>query len=85
MSELTIKDKVEKAVVKWIEGSRVPGAIVVTGDLSEQIMQLIDSAITEAYKKGYIKGGIDEILRHDKAKQTVEAQLKNNTTKQEEE
>ena len=84
MSELTIKDKVETILDKCIfTALNAEMHSTATSVSTEQIMQLIDSAITEAYKKGYIKGGIDEILRHDKARETVEAQLKNNTTKQE--
>lgn len=36
-----------------------------------QIQSLINKQTTEAYKKGYVKGGIDEIIRHDKATQNL--------------
>lgn len=38
----------------------------------------------EACKKGFIKGGIDEIIRNDKAIKEIEAQLQNNSSKGEE-
>jgi len=50
-----------------------------------QLLALFESELAnrerEACKKGFIKGGIDEIIRNDKAIKEIEAQLQNNSSK----
>lgn len=50
----------------------------ITGHLEqfERIEQLISNREKLAYKDGYIKGGIDEILRHEEARKLVGEDMK---------
>jgi len=41
----------------------------------QAILTAVAESEQEAYKRGYIQGGIDEILRHEKASNEVLAQL----------
>jgi len=53
--------------------------------LKASLLALFESELAnrerEACKKGFIKGGIDEIIRNDKAIKEIEAQLQNNSSK----
>ena len=45
---------------------------------ASELDNYINRKLSEAYKKGYIRGGIDEILRHEKAVEQVKKELENN-------
>lgn len=45
--------------------------------LREALNTWIEKEIREAYKKGYIDGGIDEITRHETARKAVQKELEN--------
>ena len=86
MSELTIKDKLRIKVLNIVHVKAINGGENHEDceSKTEQIMQLIDSAITEAQqdriKRNKSFCGCPMCTHHS---EPYEAQLKNNTTKQE--
>lgn len=47
-------------------------------DVKQAIQAYVDKQVREAYKKGYINGGLDEFMRHEDARKKVEDELSNN-------
>ena len=58
-----LRKKIEEMVSRWF-GEPV---IAVEDELAEFFESELLNREREAYKKGFIKGGIDEIIRNDKA------------------
>lgn len=62
-------DELDKQIIKIIVEE--PDDTIV-----QELRKLIATKEQEAYKKGYIDSGINEILRHDQAKAAITKELK---------
>lgn len=47
-------------------------------EISKELLALFTEHSKQAFKKGYLEGGMAEILSHEQARKEVEAQLKRN-------
>lgn len=75
-----MSDRQMKAVAKEIMRSERYGWLFEWGtpDAVAHLAELLTHYTSEAYKRGYIQGGVDEILRHERARNEVMRQVEDN-------
>lgn len=82
MPTLSFEEKLKDEFIELVEKSFPKGtegrgaASVLIAYCIERATELHNQDIQEAHKRGYVQGGLDEILRHEDASKVVTKEIK---------